>query len=101
MAVDSTIHFLNYYRHRTDIGMPPATAARETVEALGPVILMSTLVLLVGLGSTVTSNMPTLQNFGMVSIVVLLVALIGDLLVLPATLALLGRRFGGRGRGAG
>ena len=97
MAVDSTIHFLNYFRRRAGAGMTPAGATRETIVALGPVVLMSTLVLLVGLGSTITSNMPTMQNFGVVSVIVLLVALVGDLVVLPATLTLLGRRWSQRG----
>ncbi len=97
MAVDSTIHFLNYHRRETgrqigrqtgQSGLPEAEAVRQTIVALGPVVLMSTLVLVFGLGSTLTSNMPTLQLFGLVSIVVLVVALIGDMLVLPATLVL-------------
>jgi predicted RND superfamily exporter protein len=95
MAVDSTIHFLNYHRLQTrgptgQNGLSEVEAVRQTMVALGPVVLMSTLVLVFGLGGTITSNMPTLQLFGLVSVVVLVVALIGDMLVLPATLVLIG-----------
>ncbi len=87
MAVDSTIHFLNRFqllRHREpDV----AKAVGATLESVGPVLVVSTLVMISGLSATLMSDLPMVQLYGKVSILVLSAALIADLLVLPAILA--------------
>lgn len=91
IAVDSTIHMLNYHRLARMQGQPVPEAVRLTLVAVGPVILMTTLVLVIGIGSTISSAMPTLQVYGMVSVTVILVALVSDLVLLPASLILISR----------
>ena len=84
IAVDSTIHILNRYRISQGEGLSPQQAVRETVIAMGPVLIVSTLVLAAGFGATLLSSLPMVELFGQVSLILLFTALIGDLLLLPA-----------------
>jgi hypothetical protein len=88
IAVDSTIHLLNRYRIERGRAHSDEDPLRETVVAIGPVLIMSTVVLTAGLGVTLTSAMQMVQLFGFVSAVVLASALVGDMLFLPAILKL-------------
>ena len=66
---------------------------------VGPALFLTAIVLACGLGITVFSDLPSLRLFGMLSAVTLLAALVGDLVILPATAYLarlyLGRPLGG------
>lgn len=97
LAIDSTIHFLNRFRiEETRLGPGPgnATAALvATMHHIGPVIVLTTIVLALGLGVTVLSHLPSLRLFGRLAAVCLFASLIGQLLILPATIALYRRHF--------
>ncbi|MBU0500811.1 MAG: MMPL family transporter [Gammaproteobacteria bacterium] len=84
ISVDSTIHVLNHYRLARDAGQGPREAIGLTIATLGPVLIISTAVLIAGFGVTLLSDMPKLQLFGQISVLLLFVALIGDILFLPA-----------------
>lgn len=84
IAVDSTIHVLNHYRLSRDTGQDPREAIGQTIATLGPVLIISTAVLMAGFGVTLFSDMPKLQLFGQISVLLLFAALIGDILFLPA-----------------
>lgn len=88
IAVDSTIHMLNRYRLETAVQADRGAALRRTVLTIGPVLLVSTVVLVFGLGVTMTSVMPTVQLYGRVSVIVLLTALAANMIFLPAILKL-------------
>lgn len=83
IAVDSTIHVLNRYRLGREAGQPPPEALSATIKAIGPVLIVSTVVLACGVGATVLSELPMVRLYGQISIIVLVTALIGDLLFLP------------------
>ena len=89
ISVDDTIHVLNRLRlagrdpaHARD---PLASAMRQVT----PALVATTVILAGGLSGTFGATLPTVVAFGMFTIFVLLVALVSDLLVLPAML----RRF--------
>jgi predicted RND superfamily exporter protein len=63
---------------------------RATV-LVGPALILTTLVLACGLGVTIFSDLPSLRLFGWLSAFTLLAALVGDLLILPATVMFLRR----------
>jgi predicted RND superfamily exporter protein len=95
LALDSTIHFLNRYdiEELDEAGKP-----RETIEALartarmiGPVLILTTIVLALGLGVTIFSDLPSLRVFGQLSGATLCAALVAQLIVLPASIALVRR----------
>ncbi len=96
LALDSTIHFLNRYdiEERDEKGNLRETgeALARTARMIGPVLTLTTIVLALGLGVTIFSDLPSLRVFGQLSGATLLAALVAQLIVLPASIALL-RRF--------
>jgi len=97
LALDSTIHFLNRYDiEETDAsGKPRDTqeALQRTARMIGPVLILTTMVLALGLGVTVLSDLPSLRIFGELSGVTLFAALVAQLVILPATIALVRRHW--------
>ena len=86
IAVDDTIHLLARFRsvHRTESDV--RCAIRTCLSDVGPAILTTTLLMLVGFGVCVLSESPTIRTFGFYSCVSLVWALLGDLFILPALL---------------
>lgn len=84
IAVDSTIHMLNRYRLEKEERGNTADALDLTIRAIGPVLIVSTLVLIAGMGGTILSELPMVRLYGEVIVLLLTTALIGDLLLLPA-----------------
>jgi hypothetical protein len=92
IAVDNTIHLLNRYRverRRADVG----TALAMTSEKVGPALVAATVVLSLGMGVTMFSGLPMIRLFGSLCVVVLLTALAVALVVLPALVSSVSRRF--------
>ena len=86
LAVDDTIHFLNRYRLERLEGEQPRNAVSATIAHIGPVLVLTTIVLVFGLAVTGLSDLPPIRLFGGLCIVTLLFALLGDLVFLPAIL---------------
>ncbi len=97
LAIDSTIHFLNRFRiEETRLPAGPGSATEAlvaTMRHIGPVIVLTTIVLALGLGVTVLSHLPSLRLFGRLAAICLFASLIGQLVILPATIALYRRHF--------
>jgi predicted RND superfamily exporter protein len=55
------------------------------------VIVLTTIVLALGLGVTILSHLPSLRLFGRLAGICLFASLIGQLIILPATVALFRR----------
>ncbi len=93
LAIDSTIHFLNRFRlEETRPGVRDTHEALvRTVHHIGPVIVLTTIVLALGLGVTILSHLPSLRLFGRLAGLCLFASLIGQLVILPATIALFRR----------
>jgi predicted RND superfamily exporter protein len=116
LAIDSTIHFLNRFRleeqrvaeatdddlderdepkyrlSTDDEEIPAADPAREalarTAHHIGPAVILTTIVLALGLGVTMLSDLPSLRLFGELAAICLFASLVGQLVILPATVAL-------------
>ena len=84
IAVDDTIHFLNRLRFEMTRNRSLDDAVYQTISRIGPVLVLTTLVLVVGLAVTVFSDLPAMRKFGELFISTLAAALIGDVLLLPA-----------------
>jgi predicted RND superfamily exporter protein len=95
LAIDSTIHFLNRFTLE-ESRAGPASNVREIVmrsaHHIGPPVVLTTIVLALGLGVTMLSDLPSLRLFGQLAAVCLFASLIGQLVILPAAL-IVGRRF--------
>ena len=97
LAIDSTIHFLNRY-HLEEERLPEPRghqlqALRKTAHHIGPPVVMTTIILALGLGVTMLSNLPSLRLFGELTAVCLFASLIAQLVILPATISLYRRHF--------
>ncbi len=91
VSVDDSIHFLFRYRmerRRHD----NETAVRRSIETVGVALFTSTLIMIVGLFALFTSQLPTIQFFGLLIIASLIAALIADLILLPAILLVMSRK---------
>ncbi|MFZ4807378.1 MAG: efflux RND transporter permease subunit [Hyphomicrobiaceae bacterium] len=104
LAIDSTIHFLNRFRIEEErLGGRPGTeraALIATAERIGPAVTLTTVVLALGLGVTMLSDLPSLRLFGMLSAACLFTSLLAQLVILPATIAVYRHyvpRYGWRG----
>jgi len=119
LAIDSTIHFLNRYRleeQREDEvaaefdqdegrynirGLeeeaPTRDPAREalmrTAHHIGPAVILTTIVLALGLGVTMLSDLPSLRLFGELASICLFASLVGQLVILPASVILYRKYF--------
>ena len=97
LAIDSTIHFLNRFRLEEDRIGPGPNSAHEALMAtahhIGPAVVLTTIVLALGLGVTMLSHLPSLRLFGELAGICLAASLIGQLIILPATIALFRQYF--------
>ena len=91
IAVDDTIHFLNRLHIEQQRTPELGKAVHETIARIGPVLVLTTLVLVVGLAATALSDLPAMRLFGQLFMTTLAAALIGDILFLPAII-LAGKR---------
>ena len=85
LALSATIHYLNRlqleYRH----GESPELGVMRPTVLVGPALILTSMVLACGLAVTVFSDLPSLRLFGWLSAFAMIAALVGDLLILPAT----------------
>ncbi|MGK2922977.1 MAG: efflux RND transporter permease subunit [Methyloceanibacter sp.] len=84
IAVDSTIHVLNRYRLEKSDEVDLDSALRQTITAVGPVVIISTIVLAAGIGTSLLSELPMVSLYGTIVVIVLLASMVGALLFLPA-----------------
>lgn len=87
IAVDDAIHYINGFRATAPAPNGLTTRLIATSRRIGPVLISTTAVIVVGLITTQTSGLPTVGLFGQLAMVTLAAALVGDLLVLPALMA--------------
>lgn len=87
VAVDDTIHFLSWFREYIDRGFDRVEAVIESYRRVGPAMTQTTIVGGLGLFVFALSTFTPTQRFGTLMLVMLAVALVGDLIMLPALLA--------------
>jgi predicted RND superfamily exporter protein len=85
LALSATIHYLNRLRLEYRHGEDPALGVIRPTVLVGPALILTSMVLACGLAVTVVSDLPSLRLFGWLSAFAMIAALIGDLLILPAT----------------
>ncbi|QDV45205.1 MMPL family protein [Stieleria neptunia] len=87
VAVDDTIHFLSWFRSYLDRGYDRIKAVELTYRRVGPAMTQTTIVGGLGLFVFALSTFTPTQRFGTLMLVLLVAALVGDLVLLPALLA--------------
>ncbi|MFZ5828647.1 MAG: efflux RND transporter permease subunit [Planctomycetota bacterium] len=86
MAVDGTLHFLNWFRREVATGNPRLEAVRFAYRHCGRALAQTTLICALGLLVYAFSGFLPARNFSWMMLVLLILAAIGDLVVLPALL---------------
>ncbi len=86
LAVDSSLHFLHRARAERRAGRTPDAALLRATRAVGRPLVLSTLVLCAGLAFLSLSAFLPTERFGALTALSSAVALLGDLLLLPALL---------------
>ncbi len=84
IAVDDTIHVFHSIKSKLKNGMHIDQAIKETYEIAGNAIIMTTVILSSQFGLLCLSSFKPLMNFGFLTSIGLVFALIYDLLFLPA-----------------
>jgi len=110
IAVDDTIHVYHGFQHRLARGISPVVALARTYREAGRAVVVTTIILTAQFLILGLSDFVPTRNFGLLTTVGLIAALLFDLLLLPAVLIaihgstgpvamLFARLFGGRKSG--
>lgn len=86
IAVDDTIHFLSEYRRNRLKGIGITESTGLTIVVKGRAMIASSLILSIGFGVLILSRFVPTIYFGALSAIIMLTALIGDMIFLPALL---------------
>jgi len=95
LSVDSSIHYVTAFRRRRDAGHAVEAALGVAHQTAGRAIVFSTLALVVGFLALCTSGFIPTVSFGALSCLTLAGGLVGNLVVLPVLLSLLGEQHPG------
>jgi len=98
IAIDDTVHLLTQYRRRRARGLEAAISIEQAVAHVARALITTSVALALGFLSLVVSPWSSVASFGVVASLAISVALLADLVVLPALILVLSRRRAGRGR---
>ncbi|MGH7127445.1 MAG: efflux RND transporter permease subunit, partial [Planctomycetaceae bacterium] len=91
IAVDDTIHFLYRFREERAAHADTNAALRAVLMTAGRPIVLTSVLIVSGLAVLLLSDFVPTRHFAELTIVTMAAALIGDLFLLPALLAVFGR----------
>ncbi|NWH06828.1 efflux RND transporter permease subunit [Desulfobacter latus] len=84
IAVDDTIHFLSQVKSNLMAHQDIKAAVAGAILTKGKAIVLSSLILCIGFGVMAFSRFVPTINFGALSAVIMITAVIGDILILPS-----------------
>jgi len=84
IAIDDTIHFLSFFNVAVRETVDQKAAAGATLRAVGPAMVMTSVALALGFLVIALSGFLPIRHFGILTSVIMVVALISDLLLTPA-----------------
>jgi len=89
IATDDTIHFISRFRLELRQGLSPLRAFRQTYFETGKAVFLTTLILMGGFVSLITSDFQSIYLFGLLTAITLFVALLSEIFLLPVLLSFL------------
>lgn len=89
LAVDDTIHFLARYQEERAAGADAGAAVISAYNGAGRAIMLTSVMLLIGLGILLMSDFVPTRIFGTLTGITIIGAIIGDLIILPPLLYLI------------
>ena len=84
LAVDDTIHYLVRYNREFKIDLDKERTLRDTILSVGKPIIFTTLTISLGFAVLLFSSFKPVTVFGLMMIITMLSALVGDLILLPS-----------------
>ena len=84
LAVDDTIHYLVGYNHEFKKDLNKRRALRDTVRHLGKPIIFTTVTISLGFSVLLFSSFKPTAVFGLLTVITMVSALVGDLILLPS-----------------
>jgi len=91
IAIDDTVHFLSKYKAATQKGKDIIESIEEALLLSGNAIIITTIVLVLGFGTFFFSDFALYKNFGFLSSIALFLAMVLDLVLLPAILSVINK----------
>jgi predicted RND superfamily exporter protein len=88
---DDTVHFVVVMREYLRAGVPMPTAVTRTIPRVGRPTLAMSAILALGFAALLTGSFKPNVNFAAVTLIVIVLAVLGDLLLMPAVLTLASR----------
>lgn len=92
IAIDDTVHFLAKYKSAIKKGESLLEAIEESLLLSGSAIVITTLILVLGFGTFLLSDFALYSNFGLLSSVALTLAMLFDLMLLPAIISVVEKK---------
>lgn len=92
IAVDDSIHFMSRYLEEFRGGGTQSEVIERSFKEVGTGMMMTTIVLVAGFSSVLTSDTRDHRVFGALGVITLITALFCDLILLPALLATFDRK---------
>ncbi len=89
LVVDDTLHFLHQFREWAARGVSLAEATERTLRVTGRSLVMTSVILVTAFGSMLVASFTPNNNFGALAAFTIALALVADLVVLPAAIALI------------
>ncbi len=87
IAVDDTVHFMYHFHRYHSITNDVSQAVSMTMQTAGHAMLTTSMVLTVGASVFLFSTITSLQNFGLITGITIILALLSDFLLAPAIMA--------------
>ena len=88
LAVDDTIHFMHNFRRYYEEKGDPVWAVQETLHTTGRAMLVTTVVLSIGFFIFMFADMKNIFNFGFLTGITIIMALLSDYFIAPALMVL-------------
>ena len=86
IAVDDAIHVVSRYVTGRRRGLSTDKAIREAMNEAGRAVIFTSMILVIGFATMLFASLTPFINIGLFTAVIMGLALIGDLIVLPALL---------------
>lgn len=97
ISVDNAVHVINVLDAERKLGLSLKEALSNAIREVAPALAGSTLIICISTAVILMSALPILPIIGKLIIVILIVALVTNLVLLPANLLTLGRMFNRNG----
>ncbi|MFH0725668.1 MAG: MMPL family transporter [Pseudomonadota bacterium] len=92
ICVDDTVHFMTEYQRKRAEGVSVAEALEEVIQSKGRAIMTTGSIVCIGFGVLVFSRFMPVVHYGLLSAIIMVTGLAGELLLQPAVMLLIGRR---------